>query len=570
MLKSSSALSRLLWQFSITILAITAVYFAMSSYYFSDTYIGAHQYALEHALEQGRDVLERYAAGGMTREEIRGAANPVMSVDSGFFMLLDADGQELACTESAATYFTGDAYARLLEQLGGGGSAVARVQENGGAVLMMGEKTAYGSVIAGRPLRVFNSAAMAFRNRLLLSMLGAALLILAASILVARHASRPARIISDMAGRLARGEPVTLPENLPGKDNREIARALNDMSRAVARAIGDLKCEKETMALILEGLREGILAIDDRGAILHENAAALALLGGEETESWRAVMAALKENCPRDQWTCRISGGRRVLRCAVSRLPGSAGSAPGGAVALIRDVTEEERLERTRYDYVANVSHELRTPLASIRGVAEGLRDGMVASEEDRDRCYDIIVEESNRLSRLVNDMLELSSLQSNPAAFDMETIDPDELLRELHDRNGRLFAQKGLSFRLALPEEKLPAVRSNEDRLAQVLTIFLDNARKFTPAGGDVILGAEEKVGQVRLYVRDTGVGMDEETCRRAFDRFHQAEQSHSGEGSGLGLSIAREIMQKMNREIRLESEPGKGSEFSFTVPLA
>ena len=155
MLKSSSALSRLLWQFSITILAITAVYFAMSSYYFSDTYIGAHQYALEYALEQGRDVLERYAAGGMTREEIRGAANPVMSVDSGFFMLLDADGQELACTESAATYFTGDAYARLLEQLRGGGSAVARVQENGGAVLMMGEKTAYGSVIAGRQLRVF-------------------------------------------------------------------------------------------------------------------------------------------------------------------------------------------------------------------------------------------------------------------------------------------------------------------------------------------------------------------------------------------------------------------------------
>ena len=216
---------------------------------------------------------------------------------------------------------------------------------------------------------------------------------------------------------------------------------------------------------------------------------------------------------------------------------------------------------------MANISHELRTPLASMRGLAEGLRDGMVTEEKDRQRYYSIIVNEVTRLSRLVNDLLELSSLQSNPAAFEMETVDPNELIYELHDRNGSLFVEKGLAFVRSLPEEPLPDVWSNEDRLAQVLTIFLDNARKYTPAGGTVTLGAEKTPGGVGFFVRDTGIGMDEETRRMAFERFHQAERSRSDKGSGLGLSIAKEILQKMDVAIRLESQLGQGSEFSFVI---
>jgi len=570
MYRSSSALSRVLWQVFWSILVVSVVFFALSSYYFRNIYIAFHTEDLENALKEGEGVLDRYAAGEMTLEEIKAALNPPLAVDSGFFMLLDENEQVLAYTEKAAPYFAGDALGRLLNQLHSDQSAVTRAQENGTIMLMMAEKFDSGFVVAGRPMLTFNSAAMLFRSRLLISMLLAVALILLVSAILARRASQPARIISEMAGRLARGEQVTLPENLPGKDTRGVAVALNDMSRTVARAIGDLKYEKETMGLILEGLSEGILAIDGRGNILHENAAAWALLGGEETESYRAVMAALREDRPEEQWSRRFVSGCRVLHCAVSRLPREEGKTSRGKVALIRDVTEEERLERTRHDYVANISHELRTPLASVRGLAEGLRDGLVTEEGDRNRYYNIIVEESNRLSRLVNDMLELSSLQSNPAAFEMETIDPEELLREMHDRNESLFTREGVSFLLSLPDAPLPAIRSNEDRLAQVLTIFLDNARKYTPAQGSVTLGAEGTEGGVRFFVRDTGVGMDEETCRLAFERFHQAERGRSDQGSGLGLSIAREILQKMDVEIHLESAPGKGSVFSFEVPAA
>ena len=569
-MRNSSFLSRFLWQLFWTILGISVVFFALSNYYFNDIYSATHASALEKALADGEKVLEKYAAGEMTREELTRAVNPPLTVDSGFFMLLDGEGRVLAYTDSAAPYFAGDAMNRLLEKLKEGESALAREREGGTTMLMMGERSAHGYVVAGRPLRAFNSANVAFRNRLFFSMVLTAVLILGVSAVLARRTVRPARVISEMAGRLVEGEQVTLPENLPGKDAREIAGALNEMSRSVAKAIGDLKYEKETMSLIMEGLNEGILAVDGAGRILHENAAAWKLLEGEDTEAYRAVMAALRENCPEDHWVRRFPSSQGVLLCAVSRLPRESGKSSRGTVALIRDVTEEERLERTRHDYVANISHELRTPLSSIRGLGEGLRDGLVTEKEDRMRYYNIIVEEAKRLSRLVNDLLELSSLQSNPAAFEMEKVDPGELILDLHDRNGSLFTQKGLSFLRSLPQKPLPDIRSNEDRLSQVLTIFLDNARKYTPQGGSVTLGAEETEAGVRFFVRDDGIGMDEETCRLAFDRFHQAEKSRSDKGSGLGLAIAREIMEKMGLEIQVKSAPGAGSEFFFTVPTA
>jgi len=308
--------------------------------------------------------------------------------------------------------------------------------------------------------------------------------------------------------------------------------------------------------------------VDMEGEILHENAAARKLLGDEASPARQAVLSALRDDGEEMQREGKITRDGTILSYSVTHLPAQEAGKFSGRVALIRDITQQERLERTRHDYVANISHELRTPLSSIRGLGEALRDDIVTEENDRQRYYNIIVEEATRLSRLVNDLLELSSLQSNPAAFEMERIDPNELIYELHDLNSRLFEEKKIAFHRQLPEEFLPDIRSNEDRLAQVLTIFLDNARKYTPEGGSVTLGAEKVDDGVRFFVRDTGVGMNEETRRMAFERFHQAEKGRSDKGSGLGLSIAREVLMKLGVEIQLESELGKGSEFAFVIP--
>ncbi len=568
MLKLSSSFSRLLLLILIIIVGVSVALVALSSFYFQDIYAASLYDTVTGGLREAEKMYTLHQIGLISSNSLYQAVNPPLNSNGDFYMMLTPYRQVVAYTESSAPYFTGGMLTSLLDALDKEDSALVRKQVGGRTALIVGLKNDLGYVLAGRPMRTLSGAAITFRNRMLISMGVVLLAMVAVSIVSARRAVRPARIISEMAGRLVEGEQVTLPENLPGKEVRELAGALNQMSATVAQAIGDLKYEKDTMALILEGLSEGILAVDEKGGILHENAAAWSLLGGEDTDAYKAVMNALRQDQDTDQWDEKYTSGDRILYFAVSRLP-SESKLPRsrGTVALIRDITEQEHLERTRHDYVANISHELRTPLASIRGLGEGLRDGLVTDEKDRQRYYNIIVEEVTRLSRLVNDLLELSSLQSNPAAFEMERVDPNELIYDLHDRNSSLFSEKQITFVRDLPEDPLPDIRSNEDRLAQVLTIFLDNARKFTPEGGAVTLGAEKTNAGTRFFVRDTGIGMDEETQRLAFDRFHQAERSHSGKGSGLGLSIAKEVLQKMGVEIQLESALGKGSEFSFVI---
>ena len=564
----SSSLFRFLAELALGVLFVTVVYFALSSYSFREIYNSSAYNTMTYTLQQAEKLLDQYQAGEISLEELKRAVNPEINDGGACYLLMDPELNILTYTEANAPYYTQDEMNMLLDSLLQEPSGTLRTRLEGKSVLVVGRKTASGVLLVARPLGAFNRAARSFRLRMLVFMAFSTAVVLMVGFLVIRRTTRPARIITEMAGRITEGETVTLPENLPGRDVREIARALNYLSSSVAQAIRETEYEKETMHLILEGMNEGTLAVDGQGRLLHENAAAWQLLGGEETPAYHAVMAALKENRPEDRWEQKFTAGDRVLHFTVFRLPKMEGDNESrGLGALIRDITEQERLERTRYDYVANISHELRTPLASIRGLGEGLRDGLVSEEKDRQRYCSIIVDESTRLSRLVNDLLELSSLQSNPAAFDMERVDPNELILELHDRNESLFREKSISFLRSLPEEPLPFIRSNEDRLSQVLTIFLDNARKFTPSGGEVTVGAQRTEAGVRFFVRDTGVGMDEETRRLAFERFHQAERSHSGLGSGLGLSIAREILQKMDVEIQLESEPGRGSELSFAI---
>ena len=552
------------------VLGMAVTFYALTSYLFGRTYSRTALSYMKDACRNASHLLHLYTEKELTQEELQQAVNPTLTIDNGFFMLMDREQNVLAYTESAAPYFAGEGVRAILEELRQQERSTEVQKEEGNTLVQLaGERTPDGFVVAGRPTRIFRSGADLFRTRLFFSMAAVLVAALFVALWLAVRTAKPAIIIMEMAERIAQGEQMTVPENLPGREMQQVAASLNHMGRAVTKAMDDLKYEKETMALILEGLSEGILAVDENGGILHENEAAWKLLGGRETPACRAVLRALTEKRGEDSWEGRWQGRSRTLFFAVSRLPRGSGGRRG-TVALIRDITEQERLERTRHDYVANISHELRTPLSSIRGLGEGLRDGMVTEEKDRQRYYTIITEEANRLTRLVNDLLELSSLQSNPAAFEMETVDPNELIYDLYDRNSFLFSEKKLSFARALPEAPLPEILSNEDRLSQALTIFLDNARKYTPAGGSVTLGAERVPAGIRFFVRDTGIGMSEETREMAFERFHQAEKGRSDKGSGLGLAIAREVLQKMDITIQLESEEGKGSEFSFVAPLA
>ncbi len=561
--KWSSYLTRFVLLLILCILVISVFSFGLSAYFFSQATRDAQFALLKENARNAGYLLEGYAKGDLSREALVEIVNLPMHSDGLFYLLMDEEGQVLAYTEGAVPYLASSSARMLKEAITDEEGTIIPSGTNGKAAMVGGSKVEEGYVFAGRPTQLSQGTEVSFRMRLMLSLITVLCLILILSTFFARKVSRPARLITETAGRLIEGDAVEVPEDMPGQEMREIARAFNHMSATIARTIRELKFEKENMNLVLEGLNEGVVAVDANGTFLHVNTAAREMLGPDSPE-FQALVSALQG----EETEGRILKGQQILHYVISQLPGDEEENFRGRVALIRDVTQEEHLERTRRDYVANISHELRTPLASIRGLAEGLRDGVVTEENDKQRYYQIITGEVTRLSRLVNDLLELSSLQSNPASFEMEKVDPNELIWELHDRNVRLFEKAGIRFLCEMPEGELPMILSNEDRLSQVLTIFLDNARKFTGEGGTVALGATQAENGVSFYVRDTGIGMDAETVKMAFERFHQGEAGRSNKGSGLGLSIAREIFKKMGVEIQVESQPGKGSTFRFVIP--
>jgi signal transduction histidine kinase len=237
-----------------------------------------------------------------------------------------------------------------------------------------------------------------------------------------------------------------------------------------------------------------------------------------------------------------------------------------GAVVLFRDITEFEKLEMMRRDYVANVSHELRSPLTSIRGLIEPLMDSIVTDEEDIKRYYEIIYRESLRLSRLVDDIMELSRLQTNDSIIEKTAMDLNSVIEMVYER----FKLLDVNINLIYNSVELPKVYSNYDRIEQVLVILLDNAYKFTPEGGKIEIITEVRKKDILISVKDTGIGITNEDLPFVFDRFYKSDKSRTKRGTGLGLSIAKEILSIMGEKIDVKSEHGVGSSFEFTVHIS
>jgi len=236
------------------------------------------------------------------------------------------------------------------------------------------------------------------------------------------------------------------------------------------------------------------------------------------------------------------------------------------AKAMNHFAEESSKLEQTRRDYVANVSHEFRTPIASIRAIGETLRDGMVKSDEKKEMFYSGIVRESVRLSRLVDDLLDLSRLQSGKETIRKSEFDLRDVFSNISEIYGRAAEDAGLQFETVIDYEAPARVLSNSDRLEQVAVILMDNAVKYRPEGANVSLELHESGEKYIVSVRNTGSHIPEEDLPYVFDRFYTVDKSHAGGGTGLGLSIAREIIKALGETINVESSDNE-TVFWFTV---
>jgi two-component system phosphate regulon sensor histidine kinase PhoR len=274
----------------------------------------------------------------------------------------------------------------------------------------------------------------------------------------------------------------------------------------------------------------------------------------------RALRAASEEG--------RVSTGRagsilpgRTFDVTAAPMPG------GGAVAVLRDQTETERVEKTRRDFIANVSHELRTPLTSIQGYTETLLD--TAPEDDRD-FLEVIRKNAIRMSRLTEDLLTLARVESGEQRFDIQPVKPAELVREAMQNFREIARTHGAE--LQVEDAASREVSADREAIHQVFSNLIDNALKYGGSSGPIVLGARPAGRVVEFYVRDFGPGISSEHLPRLFERFYRVDKARSREsgGTGLGLAIAKHIVLAHGGAIRAESELNHGSTFLFTLPTA
>jgi signal transduction histidine kinase len=238
------------------------------------------------------------------------------------------------------------------------------------------------------------------------------------------------------------------------------------------------------------------------------------------------------------------------------------------AVAFNRMSEELENLERTRRDLVANVSHELKTPIAAIRAHLENLLDGV---ERPDPRTLEVMLVQTERLGRLVEQLLDLSRLESGEMPLERRSVDVDDVVSRVISEISVSRHAGDLTINREIPED-LPPLDADPERLHQVLFNLVDNAVRFTPPGGEVTIGAERRDGRVEVRVSDTGVGIAPEHLPRLFERFYRVDPSRSRDdgGTGIGLAIARSVVEAHGGHIRAASEPGRGSTFTFDLPVA
>ena len=396
-------------------------------------------------------------------------------------------------------------------------------------------------------------------------------LALVAAFLISRSVSRPIKDLTAASRRLAARDFDTRVFLRRKDEFQALADTFNSMSREIKTAFEDLDRQRSELESIIDSLREGLVVINRKGAIVYCNASLKTIMGRESAVEgefyWEALgqpqFMELMDKARGDRLKPleEVEIGGKAFLCSATKVQGT-----DEIVLVLHDITSMKELERIKRDLVSSVSHELRTPLTSIKGFAETLEEEV--GEEHR-HYVEIIRRNTDRLINIVRDLLLLSQLEEAAAGLEVEQVD----LGRLAERTARIFEGQSKEKDLALTVEvdpSLPSVPADPFKIEQILINLLDNAVKYTDEG-DVRLIIRPEGPNVRIEVRDTGIGIPRDKLSRVFERFYVVDKSRSRKtgGTGLGLSIVKHIVLLHGGEIDVESAPGEGSSFIIKLPL-
>jgi two-component system phosphate regulon sensor histidine kinase PhoR len=400
-----------------------------------------------------------------------------------------------------------------------------------------------------------------------------ALLVAAVS---AQWSARRLDRIVDVAGRIAEGDLQARIKETSQDEVGRVAAAIDGTARRVEQSFAAVRSSQRQLETLLNSMQDAVIAVSADGLVQWANQP-MDRLVPQGTRLHQPVVETIRD--PDFLATVKEATATREVKTAraTSIVPGRAfdvTAAPlpdGGAVAVLRDLTETERVEKTRRDFIANVSHELRTPLTSIQGYAETLLDSTPDNVAPSREFLEIIRKNSSRMSRLTEDLLTLARVESGETRFDVESVPPAELLHDAEESFREIARTHGIDLQINdmqiqdgqmqdssrhddAPIQNLRSVLADREAIHQVFSNLIDNALKYGASGGRIVLGARAVPHAVEFYVQDFGAGIASEHLPRLFERFYRVDKARSREsgGTGLGLAIAKHIMLAHGGSIR------------------
>ena len=409
------------------------------------------------------------------------------------------------------------------------------------------------------------------RGIVLASLLSLVVATLLAAFLAQRVAKRLARIVV-FANRIASGDLTARVEEGNLDEISAVAHALDVTASRLEQSFHALESSRSELTALLDSMQEAVIAINPQGQVSWCNAV-MQRIALSPVQEGRALVHSIRDPEVLSSVAAALTQRQASRRRAISVSPGKifeVNTAPmpgGGAVAVLHDVSEKERSDTTRRDFVANVSHELRTPLTCITGYVETLLDDRSLSSQAREFLM-IILKNASRMNRLTEDLLALASVESGDYKLNLHKTQASTLVEEAVASLAGLVLDSELT--LEVGETTDESVMADLDALSQVFGNLVENAMKYGKAGGRVRVGARKQEGMIEFYVQDFGPGIAYEHLPRIFERFYRVDKARSREsgGTGLGLAIAKHIVHAHGGDIRCESELGFGATFLFRLP--
>ena len=426
------------------------------------------------------------------------------------------------------------------------------------------------------PMKDIDSVVGKSRWILLLAICAGLVFAILLNIITTNVTTRPIRDLTQATKSLATGELNSRVSAAASGHYGELSNHFNQMADRIEMQIHEISRERNLRDSILSKMVEAVLLIDSQFAITYANSAAIAMLNFPVHYQALSLVEIISDpglkHLLRQVTDTEKAGYAEITLVGTTERETEVIVVPVADEYLVslHDVSQLRTLERIRSDFVANVAHEMRVPLTSIHGYAETLLNGALEDTGANERFVEKILQQSARLSQLVSDLLDLSQLESGEVKLELRPFEIDEFQDTILALFEPVFEEAALRFEWRIPGH-LPIVMADKQLMGQVLANLIENAIKYTPAGGSITISAEANESEVIVHVRDTGIGIPTEAIPRIFERFYRVDKGRSREmgGTGLGLAIAKHILLQHNGRIWVDSSAGEGSVFHFALPL-